>query len=227
MVIPAQGAFLADRGGRAIDWDYLVARKPAVLKHSTLPPYLLLPEIRALLAVVHHANHRLLLSTLWHTGGRVSEVLALTPASFELDPRGSYVSMTTLKQRGRPKRGAVASRPARMIPVTDAVYLRELMSYFATHGTKRHERIFPITRHAAGKRLQVAAALLRDAGGPDYVGMISPHTFRHSFAVNAILHGIPLTVVQAWLGHSTLASTAIYTQVLAAETGHLMQWVEF
>jgi site-specific recombinase XerD len=107
------------------------------------------------------------------------------------------------------------------------VYVRELEAYFATHNPKRHERLFPITRHAVAKRLQVAAASLRDAGGPDFVGMISPHTFRHSFAVNAILHGIPLTVVQAWLGHSHLSSTAIYTQVLAAETGHLMQAVEF
>jgi integrase len=226
VVIPAQGVFLTGRG-RAIDWDYLVARKPAVLKHSTLPPYLLLPEIRQLLAVVKHSNHHLLLSTLWHTGARVSELTALTPASFDLDPRGSFVSVSSLKQRGRPKRGALSKRPARLVPITDPSYVRELESYFATHGLKREERIFPITRHAVAKRLQVAAQALKDAGGPDLVGAISPHTFRHSFAVNAILHGVPLTVVQAWLGHAHLSSTAIYTQVLAAETGHLMQWVEF
>lgn len=227
VVIPAQGVFLAGHLARAIDWEYLVARRPVVLKHSTLPPYLLLPEIRKLLAVVKHANHHLLLSTLWHTGGRISEILALTPSSFDLDPRGSYVSLTTLKQRGRPRRGALSQRPARMVPIVDPVYVRELETYFATYGLKRHERLWPITRHAAAKRLQVAAVELRDAGGPDLVGEISPHTFRHSFAVNAILHGVPLTVAQAWLGHANLSSTAIYTQVLAAETGHLMQVVEF
>jgi integrase len=227
VMTPAQGAYLTGHGARAIDWEYLVARKPAVLKHSSLPPYLLLPEIRQLQAVVRHANHHLLFSTLWHTGVRVSELLALTPGSFDLNPRGSYVSIQTLKLRGRPRRGAIARRPARLVPITDPVYVREIETYFATQGVRRDERIWQITRHAVAKRLQVTAQALADAGGPNLVGAISPHTFRHSFAVNAILHGVPLTVVQAWLGHKNLSSTAIYTQVLAAETGHLMQWVEF
>ena len=36
------------------------------------------------------------------------------------------------------------------------------------------------------------------------------HTFRHSFACNAILHGEPLTVVRDWLGHSHLMRNMVY-----------------
>jgi len=56
---------------------------------------------------------------------------------------------------------------------------------------------------------------------------VTPHTFRHSFAVNAVLHGVPLPVIKQWLGHRNIQSTEIYTQVLAVETGHLMQWMAF
>lgn len=56
---------------------------------------------------------------------------------------------------------------------------------------------------------------------------VSCHTWRHSFAVNCVLHGTPLTVLQGWLGHAHIESTAIYTQVLTAETGHLMAGIEF
>lgn len=224
-LIAAQGVFLAGRR-RAIDWPYLVQRRAAVLKHSTLPPYLLLPEIRALIDSAKHANHHLLLSTLWHTGARVSEVLALTPGSFDLDPRGSYVSLTTLKQRGRPKAGGLARRPARMIPITDPLFVRELETYFATERVPRGERIFPITRQAVDLRVRAAARAVQDAGTKLSMP-VSAHTFRHSFAVNAVLHGIPLTVLQGWLGHKHLQTSAIYTQVLAAETGHLMQLIEF
>ena len=40
---------------------------------------------------------------------------------------------------------------------------------------------------------------------------------RHGFAVHALQSGVPLTTVSKWLGHSNIATTAIYTEVMGEE----------
>ncbi|MHA2203816.1 MAG: tyrosine-type recombinase/integrase, partial [Candidatus Hodarchaeales archaeon] len=54
-----------------------------------------------------------------------------------------------------------------------------------------------------------------------------PHTLRHSFAVNCILHGVPITVLKEWLGHRDITKTLIYTQILAHDSRAFMEQVSF
>lgn len=69
----------------------------------------------------------------------------------------------------------------------------------------------PITsRNMAGRLKKYVKA----AGLPDRV---TPHTLRHSIAVHYLINGAPITFVQRLLGHASLATTGIYTQ-LADET---------
>ena len=69
-----------------IDWDRLIDKRPLLLETSdTMPKYLLKPEVLTLLKAETHPIHRLVLDLMWCTGARVSEVLAITPASFHDD----------------------------------------------------------------------------------------------------------------------------------------------
>ena len=216
-----------------IQWRYLIERRAAVLAHTEdLPEYLLLPEVHALIAGADKSNHRLLIATLWNTGARISEALALTRASFTLDAPNAYVSLRTLKKRGRPKQSAkrVSRVPMRMVPISNAAYLDQVRRYLADTPLKSDERIFKFTRQAADQRVRVLMERhnAQARGRAARISIpVSCHTFRHSFAVNCILHGTPLPVLQGWLGHANIQSTVVYTQVLTAETGHLMAAVEW
>ncbi len=45
----------------------------------------------------------------------------------------------------------------------------------------------------------------------------SPRGLRHSLGVNALQAGVPLHLIQRWLGHSRLSTTAIYADVVGPE----------
>jgi site-specific recombinase XerD len=45
----------------------------------------------------------------------------------------------------------------------------------------------------------------------------SPKGLRHGFGVAAVQAGIPLNLVQRWLGHAQLSTTAIYAEALGPE----------
>ncbi len=65
----------------------------------------------------------------------------------------------------------------------------------------------PIARRNMGGRFREYA---RVAGFGDRV---TPHTLRHSIAVHYLINGAPITFVQGLLGHASLATTGIYTQL--------------
>ncbi|MEN4795716.1 tyrosine-type recombinase/integrase [Pantoea agglomerans] len=46
---------------------------------------------------------------------------------------------------------------------------------------------------------------------------VSPHTFRHSFAMHMLYHHVPPKVLQSLLGHEKFESTEIYTKVFALD----------
>ncbi|WP_419623393.1 tyrosine-type recombinase/integrase, partial [Thiolapillus sp.] len=68
-------------------------------------------------------------------------------------------------------------------------------------------------------------ALVERVGGADF--RITSHTFRHSFAIHLLLHGRPLKYVSQLLGHKSMDSTEIYTNVLTIDGGHFLEGVDF
>ncbi|MGF8263149.1 tyrosine-type recombinase/integrase, partial [Klebsiella pneumoniae] len=62
----------------AIDYPAALALRQMALVQDELPKYLLAPEVSALLHYVPDLHRKMLLATLWNTGARINEALALT-----------------------------------------------------------------------------------------------------------------------------------------------------
>jgi site-specific recombinase XerD len=207
-----------------IDWDRLVAKRQTVLDTiDDMPTYLLKPEVLALLDAEKHPTYRLILDLMWTTGARISEILALTPSSFIDDGYDYGVVLKTLKQRpGRPRKAALQRSPKRYVPIMDLMLQDRIQSYLYAGNFRKTERIFPMARQTVNRHI---SSLVERVGGAPF--SISSHTFRHSFAIHLLLHGRPLKYVSQLLGHKSMDSTEIYTNVLTIDGGHFLEGVDF
>jgi integrase len=152
------------------------------------------------------AEIRLFCLVLTQCGARISEALALTPAAIDLD--AGLATFQTLKRR----------RPgfARQLPLPHSL-VRELSREFKLRARQRdpvlvRARLWSWSRVTAWRHVKavMAAAGIR---GPAAM----PKGLRHSFGVRAFQARVPPHLVQRWLGHASLRTTAIYADVSGPE----------
>lgn len=111
MTVPALSAMPGIQTGIAPQHLPVTIDYPAALAlvQDELPKYLLAPEVSALLHYVPDLHRKMLLATLWNTGARINEALALTRGDFLLQPPYPFVKLATLKLRSekQPEQRAV------------------------------------------------------------------------------------------------------------------------
>jgi integrase/recombinase XerD len=149
---------------------------------------------------------RLFCLTLGWSGARLSEVLALTPSSIDIE--SGVASIETLKRR---KRGVV-----RQVPLPGHV-LHDFNRVFRLRFLQRDPflctvRLWTWSRTTAWRRVKRVMLLAHIAGTP-----AMPKGLRHGFGVNAFQSNVPPHLVQRWLGHASLRTTAIYGDVLGPD----------
>jgi integrase len=138
------------------------------------------------------------------TGARVSEVLALTPASFQLD--SSVISIVTLKRRKTVIR-EVPIPPPLMARLDRCFALRRVQSC----GTVP-SRLWPWCRVTAWRLVRKVMRLAQVTGC-----RACPRGLRHGFGIGTLQSGVPLNLVQRWLGHARMETTAIYAAACGPE----------
>lgn len=154
-------------------------------------------EVRAMCLLMHD------------TGIRESEVLEVTPARLDIDAR--TVTIRTLKKRG----GAMVYRT---IPVRQST-METLNLVFAIREAQRkgppasNEPLWPITRMTVYRHIMQVMTAADIPPGPHR----APKGLRHGFGVHAIASGIPLNILQKWMGHTSMETTAIYATPIGQE----------
>jgi len=171
--------------------------------------YLTAGERDAFLRAAEQADRqvRTLCMTLAYAGCRLSEALALT--ADRVDLAAGVLVIESLKKRRTGIFRAVPVPPA-LLEALDLVHgIRERQG---RRGKGHGERLWPWSR-MTGWRAVHAAMAAAGIDGPH----ASPKGLRHGFGVAAVSAGIPLNLVQKWLGHAQLTTTAIYANAVGAE----------
>ena len=179
-------------------------------KAAPLPKFLAEAEVDALLEAAHlHPRADLLtaaLEILYATGLRVSELLSLQRRMLTGDAQ-----MLLVRGKGGKER---------IVPLSDAARdaAQPLLAGKGRFLFPGRDPKAPITRQAFWRLLKEVAM---GAGiEPDRV---SPHVLRHSFASHMLARGADLRSLQVLLGHADIATTQIYTHVLAERLQQLVQ----
>lgn len=150
---------------------------------------------------------RAMLETLYATGLRVSELVALKLHAVNLQAGVARVLGKGSKER--------------LVPLGEEAvhwverYLSEARSQLkGRRERKRQTEALFITARGAGMTRQAFWHLIRRYGARAIPGKrLSPHVLRHAFATHLINHGADLRVVQMLLGHADISTTQIYTHV--------------
>ena len=192
----------------------LIDEDPAALLESPklnrkLPDVLNVEEINTLINAIDASRpegmrNKAILELLYGCGLRVTELITLRIS--DLNVQAEYIKVIGKGNKER------------IIPVGQTalkfigIYLAEIRVHL--HIKKGNEDFIFLNR--SGTRLSRISVFnmikaLAQKTGLDKI--ISPHTFRHSFATHLIEGGADLRAVQEMLGHSSITTTEIYTHL--------------
>jgi integrase/recombinase XerD len=135
------------------------------------------------------------------TGCRISEALALTPANIDFEAK--IIVFESLKKRRR--------HIFRSVPVPNTL-LQSLRAMLRKARLEDGDRLWNWSRMTGYRRVREVMERV-DLNGTH----ASPKGLRHGFGVSAIQAGVPLNMVQRWLGHADMKTTAIYTSAIGPE----------
>ena len=167
----------------------------------------LTPEERARFMVAAEALPSLqhaFCTTLALTGCRISEALSLTVSRVDHEQRA--VVIESLKKR--------RSGHFRSVPVPEQ-YLQMMRHAFPQPQGKRLYTWSRTTGYMIVKQTMDVAGV----SGPQ----ACPKGLRHGFAIHALSRGVPLNMIQKWMGHSSIEITTIYLQATGEEEYRLAE----
>ena len=147
---------------------------------------------------------------LAHTGCRISAALQLVGE--RVDFAAQAITFESLKKRKRGIYRAVPVPPAVLEMLAMVHGLKDKKKIAAPKKEKSPPPLWDFGRTTAWKKV---LAVMAAAGvkGPQ----ATPKGLRHGFGVAAIQAGIPLNLLQRWLGHAQLTTTAIYANAVGPE----------
>ncbi len=186
-----------------------VIQQPKISRH--IPVVLSVDEVEKIIAGIdlsQNEGHRnkAIIELLYSCGLRVSELVSLRISDLFFDEGFIRVLGKGDKQR--------------LVPIgqmaIDAInlYLHQTRRGY----TAKTEDILFLNRHGGKLTRQMVFIMIQNACETAGISkVVSPHTFRHSFATHLIENGADLRAVQEMLGHESILTTEIYTHI---DTAH-------
>lgn len=183
------------------DWKIAQSYRPKAQRSAVV---LTPQEVSRLLAAAEPGKPRMLLTTMYGCGLRVSEAIALEVTDIDSQRKVIHV------RKGK-------GRKDRYVPLGENL-LAQLRDYWRTYKPSRF--LFPGGQaekpwHVTGVRQEFRLAV-RVAGIDK---PCTTHTLRHSYASHCLQAGMKIGTIQQILGHANLETTATYTHVTGGING--------
>ena len=201
--------FVAFRCPERLDATTRILAIPRKKTTRRVVHYLTREEMKALLTTCDRGtwggrrDHALLL-TLYNTGARVSEIIALRRPQVRFGPS----TIVQLFGKGRKERAVpLWARTGRLL----RAWFDELgdampdLAFPNAHGTR-------LTRHGVAYLLRDLATRARTTCPTLATKRVSPHVVRHATAMHLLQAGVDLATIALWLGHERLETTHLYLE---------------
>jgi site-specific recombinase XerD len=162
-------------------------------------------EVHRMFALEPNARNRMILKTLYYAGLRVSELCGLRWR--DLQSRGEEGQMTVFGKGGKTR--------AVLLPLR---FWNDLLSFRGEAG--EDDSLFQ-SRAKAGHPLdqsQVLRIVRKSSARAGNDKNVSPHWLRHAHASHSLDRGAPIHLVQATLGHASVATTGRYLHARPTES---------
>ena len=193
-------------------WPQLDFIKPRPTKR--LPVVLSRAEVQRLLVCLRRSHYRVCLSTIYSCGLRLLEGVQLQVGQIDSDRMVLHIR--------RAKGGK-----ERYVPLPERTLLL-LRDYWRRH---RHPIwLFPGLKagaigmaHKPMDSSGVGRAFRSALAESEISKAATVHTLRHSWATHLLEAGVNLRLIQAWLGHNSLTTTAIYTHLTVKAQGQAIE----
>lgn len=147
---------------------------------------------------------RVMLTTLYNTGARVSELIGMRIADLTLQP----TAWVRIRGKGRKERS---------VPLwTDTA--KELKRWLEQYPRTLEQPLFPnrsgtpLTRIGLTERLKLAVQGAAQKFPELIKRRVFPHLVRHSVAMHMLQSGVDITVIALWLGHESPITTHRYVE---------------
>ena len=176
---------------------------------KNIPVTLLVEEINKIIDAVDMTKKfalrdKALLSTLYSSGLRVSEII-------ELKMQNVMPQESIIRVFGK-------GNKERIVPIGDPAlelineYVTQLRPHLSDKG-KSNGVLFLNNKGNKLTRMTIWNILHKNAIKAGVNKKVSPHVFRHSFATHLLEGGADLRSVQEMLGHSDITTTQVYTNI--------------
>jgi site-specific recombinase XerD len=175
---------------------------PAPKKPQKLPVVLSPEEVLQFLSCVGNTKHRAILTTCYAAGLRISEAIRLKPT--DIDSQRMVIRV----DQGKGQKDRYVMPSARLLEILRGWW----------HLEKPRHWLFPSDipgRHISKDAVEQACQKARRLSG--IRKPITPHSFRHGFAVHLLESGTDIRTIQLLLGHRSLATTARYLRIATSK----------
>ena len=176
-------------------------------KEQYLPSVLAKQEIQKLISSAPTLKSKLIISFLYSTGIRVSELVSLERKDIDLSQRRGIVRGKGNKER--------------------QIFLSEkLCKKLERFLSKNPDYNFLFSKEAPLTTRNIQKIIKKTAKKANIQKKVTPHTLRHSFATHHLEAGTDIRKIQVLLGHSRIDTTQIYTKVSSRDLEDLKNPLE-